>query len=150
MLRPALQFTAYIEVGLVTAIDRAFTHWDLSHWHEFRLPDDRGIVMQNANEIEAAAQAAISVSGLTRASSIGRNRRLIAISASNRVRVGTNLKSSLQDMYVRNWAMTAGSDAFSFMTQSLRRPGCDMRPREPPVGARSFERRLRVCHRHHT
>jgi hypothetical protein len=54
MLRPALQFTAYIEVGLVTAIDRAFTHWDLSHWHEFRLPDDRGIVMQNADEIEEA------------------------------------------------------------------------------------------------
>jgi hypothetical protein len=50
MLRPALQFPAYIEIGLVTAIDHAFAHWDLSHRHEFRLLNDRGIVMQNADE----------------------------------------------------------------------------------------------------
>jgi hypothetical protein len=39
---------------LATAIDRAFARRDLSHLHEFRLLDDRRIVMEDADELEEA------------------------------------------------------------------------------------------------
>ena len=37
--------------ALATAIDRAFARWDLSHLHEFRLPDGRRIGAADADEL---------------------------------------------------------------------------------------------------
>ena len=43
--RDLLMSRTHTFADLAKAIDRAFARWDLSHLHEFRLPDGRRVVM---------------------------------------------------------------------------------------------------------
>jgi hypothetical protein len=55
--RDLLVSSMHTFVELASAIDRAFARWDLSHLHEFRLVDGRGIAMEEADDVDESASA---------------------------------------------------------------------------------------------